>query len=142
MSIHSWARIALEADLQGAEAQGFDRLLALQGSGDLPLNLWLVPITLAAAALAYVLGTGLITVAVSLATRTSIVAVFREWELADIIWASKAGSVDPSRLAVFGGAEEPGLAARRVRRIELHTTLHLAAHAGLNGRPEEQVEAG
>jgi hypothetical protein len=30
MSIHSWARIALEAELQGAEAQGFDRLLALR----------------------------------------------------------------------------------------------------------------
>ena len=52
-------------------------LLDLQGGG-LPLNLWLVPITLAAAVLAYTMGTGLITVAVSLATRTSIIAVFRE----------------------------------------------------------------
>lgn len=30
MSIHSWARHTLEADLQGAEALGHDRLLALR----------------------------------------------------------------------------------------------------------------
>lgn len=30
MSIHDWARRALEADLQGAGAQDFDRLLALR----------------------------------------------------------------------------------------------------------------
>ena len=30
MSIHSWARRALEADLQSAEALGHDRLLALR----------------------------------------------------------------------------------------------------------------
>ena len=52
-------------------------LLDLQGGG-LPLNLWLVPITLLAAALSYALGAGLVTGAVSLATRTSILAVFRE----------------------------------------------------------------
>lgn len=30
LSIHGWARGALEADLQGAEALGYDRLLALR----------------------------------------------------------------------------------------------------------------
>ena len=30
MSIHAWVKAALQADLQAAEAQGFDRLLALR----------------------------------------------------------------------------------------------------------------
>ena len=30
MSIHAWAKAVLQADLQAAEAQGFDRLLALR----------------------------------------------------------------------------------------------------------------
>lgn len=30
MSIHAWAKAALQADLQAAEGQGFDRLLALR----------------------------------------------------------------------------------------------------------------
>jgi putative nucleotidyltransferase with HDIG domain len=52
-------------------------LLDLQGGG-LPRNGWLLPITAAAVVIYYLLNTSLLTFAVSLASRTSVVEVFRE----------------------------------------------------------------
>jgi hypothetical protein len=52
-------------------------LLDLQGPG-LPINGWLIPIAGAAIMAAYLLNIGMVTLAVSLSTRTSIFSVFRE----------------------------------------------------------------
>jgi putative nucleotidyltransferase with HDIG domain len=52
-------------------------LLDIQGPG-LPVNAWLIPIAGAAIVAAYLLNIGMVTVAVSLSTRTSLFAVFRE----------------------------------------------------------------
>jgi putative nucleotidyltransferase with HDIG domain len=45
---------------------------------DLPLSAWLIPIALAGVAVSYLMSTGFVTVAVSLATRAPISEVFRE----------------------------------------------------------------
>jgi len=58
-------------------ALAIQALLDLRGGG-FDLTVWLIPITLVAAALSYTLSTALVTGAVSLATRTSIIDVFRE----------------------------------------------------------------
>ncbi len=52
-------------------------LLDLQGPG-LPTNGWLIPIAAGAIALSYSLNTFLVTIAVSLSTRSSLLAVYRE----------------------------------------------------------------
>lgn len=52
-------------------------LVGIVGVG-FPISLWLVPIALARVAVYYVLNISLVTVAVSLSTRTSLLSVFRE----------------------------------------------------------------
>lgn len=51
--------------------------LSLQGGG-LPLNWWLLPIAAAAVAVSYIMNSAFVGVAVSLSTRTPLIAVFRE----------------------------------------------------------------
>jgi putative nucleotidyltransferase with HDIG domain len=52
-------------------------LLNIEGDG-LPINGWLIPIAITAIAAYYLLNVSLLTVAVAMATRTSVVEVFRE----------------------------------------------------------------
>jgi len=52
-------------------------LLGLSGPG-LPINAWLVPIALSATVVAYLMNASMVALAVSLASRTSIMQVFRE----------------------------------------------------------------
>ncbi|MBI2723778.1 MAG: HD domain-containing protein [Chloroflexi bacterium] len=55
-----------------------ESLVARTGSGELPITAWLVPIALGAIVACYVTNASLVAVAVALATRTSILALFRE----------------------------------------------------------------